>query len=65
MDFENLQDPELLERLRQAKTPEDLLTLAQEFGVDLDDAQLEAISGGAWCSDYCTDFYYCRNDGPL
>ena len=65
MDFEDLKNPELQEKLKAAKTPEDILALAKECGVELSDAQLEGVAGGAWCDDYCPDFYYCRNDGPL
>ena len=49
----------------EAKTPEDMLRIAKECGMELSDAQLQGVSGGAWCDDYCLDFYYCRNDGPL
>lgn len=65
MNFKDLQDPELQARLKDAKTPEELLEITQECGVELSDAQLESVSGGAWCSDFCPGFYYCRNDGPL
>lgn len=65
MDFETLKDPELQTRLREAKSPEEMLEIARECGMDLSDAQIEGVSGGAWCSDYCTDFAYCKNDGPL
>ena len=65
MNFEDLKNPELQEKLKVAKTPEELLAIAKEAGFELTDAQLDAVSGGAWCDDYCSDFYYCRNDGPL
>lgn len=53
MDFENL-TPEMMERARQVKDPEELLRLAQEGGYELSDEELEDVSGGGWgCSDYC------------
>ena len=65
MKFDDLKDLQLQARLKGAKTPEELLTVAQECGVELSEAQLEGVAGGAWCDDYCTDFAYCKNDGPL
>lgn len=65
MDFKDLKDPRIQERLKDAKTPEELLEIAKECGMELDDAEITGVAGGAWCDDYCTDFYYCRNDGPL
>ena len=53
MDFERLKDPELQEKVKGAKTPEELLAIAKEEGYDLTDEELEAISGGAdasWCT---------------
>ena len=46
MDFEKLNNPEFLEKLKSAKTPEELKALAQEEGVELSDEQLKAVSGG-------------------
>ena len=45
MDFENL-SPELLEKARACKTPEELVKLAEEEGISLTDEQLEKIAGG-------------------
>lgn len=46
MNFEDLKSPELLEKLKSAKTADELVALAKEEGVDLSDEQLEAFSGG-------------------
>ena len=35
-----------------AKTPEELLSIAEETGYQLDKDQLESISGG-WCAWHC------------
>ncbi len=44
--------PELKVKAMACKTPEELLALAAESGVELDDNQLTAISGGSWrCED--------------
>ena len=57
MNFEELRDPELQEKLKGANSPEELLALARENGFELSDAQLEDASGGAWfpkCEKYET-----------
>ena len=46
MDFKDL-TPEQKERVRNAKTPNDLLQLAKEEGYELTDDEIENISGGA------------------
>ena len=54
MNFEDLKNPELQERLKSAKTPEEILAIANEAGFELTDDQLQAISGGdGWmaCND--------------
>lgn len=63
MDFEMLR-PELRERAIACKSPEELLELAKQEGIELSDDQLSAISGGSWndcdsntCNDY-DDFYW-------
>ena len=53
MDYEKLNDPKIQEKLKGAKTPEDLLAIAQEEGYDLTDEELEAVSGGI-NADWCT-----------
>ena len=56
MDFEDLKNPELQEKLKSAKTPEELVALAKDEGYDLSDEQLAAISGGeAWYEFDCPD----------
>ena len=58
MNFEDLKNPEFQEKLKDVKTPEELLALAKEEGYELTEAELEAVSGGdfwdvdlSWCSD--------------
>lgn len=51
--------PELREKALACKTPEDLIELAKEEGIDLSDDQLQAISDGfEWScsSDKCEDY---------
>ena len=47
MNFEDLKNPELQEKLKAAKAPEEVLAIAKEEGFELTDDQLEAVSGGA------------------
>ena len=47
MDFEDLKNPELQEKLKSAKTPGDILTMAKEEGFELSDDVLEGVSGGS------------------
>ena len=59
MNFEDLA-PELQEKARACKTPEDVLALAKENGYELSDAEIEHVSGGGWtCSSLCGDFDTC------
>ena len=51
MQFEDL-SPELQEKARQCKTPEDILALAKESGYDLADEELAQIAGGGPCAWY-------------
>lgn len=54
MNFEDLKNPELQERLKACKTPEDILAIAREEGYELSDDQLAAVAGGnSWCSIIC------------
>ncbi len=54
MNFEELKNPKLQEKLKSAKTPEEMLALAREEGFELTDEELEGISGG-WNTCW-TDF---------
>jgi predicted ribosomally synthesized peptide with nif11-like leader len=47
MNFDELKDPELQEKLKAATTPEEILALAKEAGFELSTEQLEAVSGGS------------------
>lgn len=52
MNFEDM-SPELQEKAKACKTPEDILKLAAEAGYDLSDDELESVSGGgSWCEPY-------------
>lgn len=56
MTFEDL-SPELREKALLCKTPEDLVQLAKDEGIELSDEQIDAVSGGIiWDCDYtCID----------
>jgi len=58
VDFNDL-TPEQQEKARACKTPEDVLVLAKEGGIELTDEQLEAISGG-W--DECDTYTGNKHD---
>lgn len=54
MNFEDLKNPEFQEKLKSAKTADELVELAKAEGVELGDDQLEAIAGGEdWRSCEC------------
>ena len=64
MNFDDLKSPELQERAKACKTPEELFALVQEEGVDLDSDELKGISGGdSWSWDNDCDDYECRRLG--
>ena len=56
-----LQNPEFQEKLRNASTPQELLSLAKEAGFDLTEEQLQAANGGVtwdcWDIEGCLDVY--------
>ena len=52
MNFNDLQNPELQEKLKAAKAPEDILALAKEEGFELTDKQLDGVAGGWSCDIY-------------
>lgn len=56
MEFNDLTE-EQKAKAKECKTPEELMALAQQEGVELSDEQLEAVAGGSWnsggnCDDY-------------
>ena len=53
MNYEDL-SPDLQEKVKSCKTPEEILKLAKEEGYELSDAELEGISGG-WGGGECSD----------
>ena len=62
MQFDELKDPALQERLKGCKSAAELVELIEAEGYELDDSQLESISGGStwscWshdCGGYCPD----------
>lgn len=60
MNFNDL-SPELQEKVRAAKTPEDIIALAQEEGYSLSDEELEEISAGlSWNSCPWHNFKPCK-----
>ena len=64
MNFEDLKNPELQEKLKSAKSVEDLVALAKAEGLELTDEQLEAVAGGEnlWAEthpDDCSNFEVC------
>ena len=46
MNFEDLKNPELQEKLKACETPDELVALAKEEGMELSDEQLESLSAG-------------------
>ena len=48
MNFEDLKNTDLQEKLSQAKNAGELAALAKEAGVALTDDQLDAVGGGSW-----------------
>ena len=63
MDFENLDiSPELREKAKTCKTPEELLALAKREGLKLNAEQLEEVVGGGshvWSSTDKIACHYC------
>jgi predicted ribosomally synthesized peptide with nif11-like leader len=59
MDFNDL-SPEMKDKVRACKSPEEVLNLAKEVGYTLTDEQLEGISGG-WGDPNCTDLNECKD----
>ena len=46
MNFEDLKNPELQDRLKSCKTTDEIIELVRTEGVDLTDEQLQALAGG-------------------
>ena len=61
MDFNDI-SPELREKAKACKTPEEMLELAKQEGYKLSEEELEAISGGGTWSDQSCDTYYSCYD---
>ena len=55
MEFDEIKDPELQEKLKSAKTPEDVLEIAKDQGVELSLDELDAVSGG-WSDNPCNNY---------
>ena len=56
MNFEDL-TTEQKEKAIACKTPEEVLVLAKQEGIELTDEQLEAVSGGWDIFPECDDYY--------
>jgi len=60
MDFKDL-SPELREKAKACKTPEELLALAKAEGYKLSEEELGAIAGGGgWSNDNDCMLVQCR-----
>ena len=46
MNFDDLKNPELQDKLKACKTTDDIIELVRTEGVDLTDEQLQALAGG-------------------
>ena len=66
MNFEDLKNPELQEKLKSAKSAEELVALMREQGVELTDEQLDAVSGGKEWYQFCNLHHQCprKQDQP-
>ena len=59
MSFEDLNNPELQEKLKACKTTDELLAVAKEEGMELSDLELNGVAGGVdenSCSAYCGEY---------
>ena len=67
MDFDNLKNPELQEKLKSAKTVDELVALAKQEGLELTDKQLETVAGGEsnWDSIVGCEGQACLGHGCL
>lgn len=57
MNFDELSQ-ELKDRLKACETPEEVLALAKEQGVELSEDDLDQVAGGKgkWAHEECADF---------
>lgn len=60
MDFSEL-TPEQQEKAKACQTPEELLALAREEGIELSDAELEDVAGGGF---WDVDWSWCTEKAP-
>lgn len=60
MNFEDLKNPELQEKLKACSTEEDLVELVKSQGVELSDEQLEGIAGGTKIWGACQEQDHCN-----
>ena len=60
MDFKDI-SPELREKAKACKTPEELLALAKKEGYKLSDEDMEVVSGGVDWSFY-TGVFHCTEE---
>ena len=51
MNFEDLKNPELQEKLKACKSTDELIEFVKTEGVDLTDEQLRSVFGGGDSSD--------------
>jgi hypothetical protein len=63
MSFDDLQNPELQEKVKACKTPEEVLALAKEEGYELTDEELESVAGGSWFGNGEGHYPACRHCG--
>lgn len=60
MEFNDL-SPEIQEKLKKAKTPEEIMALAMEEGYQLSESELDAIAGGlSWDPCACDGYKPCK-----
>ena len=55
MEFEDLKNPELQEKLKACKSMSELAQIAVDEGVELSDDQLEGLSGGNAVTEWANE----------
>ena len=63
MNFDDLKNPELQKKLMSAKTPDEMVALVKERGVELTDEQMEKIAGGYEWTDTTQYYHTCGTCG--